>query len=213
MDVEDYVRQLRQLEPHLYVSVLGGFESPEEFEKAARWLHKIAGARPELGQVLEGLAAKVRELYRRPVEPRSLDGSAARYFEAHYRRFDDLEGPAAPKPEWLRAFANPRYLFGVGVFRETIWLWKQNEIPIASATQAVVVRRDVSDGDVVAAVAGDSAVVSFLREHGDEFRGIIDRYEAELTRRGYGDVVRKVKVALAAAELLTAGREEEGVPA
>ena len=214
LDVEDYVERLKQLEPHLYLNVLGGFESPEEFEEAARWLLEIArDSGPELRQVLEGLANEARELYRRPVEPRPVE-APVRYLEASHSRLDGYGGQTAPEPEWRRARMGSRYLYGINIYRETFWLWRQNGIPIVSGTQAVIVRRDVDDKEVVAALANDGAVQGFLRWNADSFRHLIRENEVEMVSRGYADVVRKAKIVLTTVELLTAGRgEEEALPA
>ena len=79
-----------------------------------------------------------------------------------------------------------------------------------------MVRRDVSDGEAANAVAKDGAALDFLKHYAYDFRDVVNRYEDDMKKGGYEDVVRKAKLILASVESLAAGRREEegkGVPA
>ena len=181
------------------------------------------------GQPARELAGRVDEFVRqrwRPAQPEGA-GPAARYVLK--RRWAvvrlcrvrlwgsavDAEC-ATPRARWqdynlaledeaLRRVA----MYGISVFGREFWLWRQT-----SNVEALVVRRDVDDKEVAAAVLTDGAAASFLGRSAEYFRVLVDGDEDELREKGYADVVRKAKVALAAAALLTAGRrEEDGVPA
>ena len=204
----------------LYLYLRGVYEGPEGLERVA--LEALGGEDlpPEARQALGELLDAVRELYRRPVEPRPLGPRPARYYEMGRPHIEfryggwwpptTREEAVDPRPEW---YAYVRHLagaaYGVSVFRDEVWLWAQ-----AKYTRAVRVRRDVDDGDVVAALASDEAAREFLRENAERLSHLISELENELKRRGYADVARKAKVALGAAALLSAGsREEDALPA
>mgnify|MGYP001773000757 CR=1 FL=1 len=120
---------------------------------------------------------------------------------------------ADPKPEWYAYVKDPGFrdaAHGISVFPDSFWLWIQTIILVG----VVVVRRDVDDRELVAALTEDEAVQGFLRENADAFREVLREHEADLIDRGYDDVVRKAKIALGATALLSAGRrEEEALPA
>ena len=116
-------------------------------------------------------------------------------------------GVSRARPEWLLYGEG----LGVSVFRDSFWLWARATrlIGVGSLFRALVVRRDASDEDVIAALAGDEEAARFVGAYADDFRQLIGGAEDELRERGYGDVVRRAKAILAAAALLTAGRREE----
>ena len=227
LDVGDYLERLAQLMPPkpnfkpyfyvLYFNVLGVYEGPRSYAEKVNWLLGLRlppGARRAVGQALEELLGKIEEFAREPVEPRPIV-APVRYIELPYWHgtldpggwVKDVE----PQPEW-HAYEEPcsEACRGASVFPDSLWLWLQPRWYV----QAVAVRRDAPDGEVVAALANDNLVQAFLGQHGNAFRELLREHEKELTDRGYDDVIRKAKLALAAVELLGAGRrEEEGVPA
>ena len=214
MDAGEYLKRLKILHAGLYYIILGLYGGPDRFaEKVGRLLER-GDVSPGARQTLEELLDRVEEFLRKSVEPRPLGPRPVRYFEMSHRHItlgpDGTLREADPKPEWYacKEFCCELY-HGVSVFPESFWLWFQS-----ANTYVVVVRRDISNGDVVAAVASDTAVQGFLRENADAFRELLRENEVELASRGYGDVVRKAKVVLTTPDLLDAGRrEEEALPA
>ena len=209
LDAEDYVRQLRQLDVYLP----GVYEDPWKFEAKVELAVARENPPPEARRAARELAARVGELYRRPVETRPLDPRAVMYVErpgSYVARETGGGARAAPEAEWQAYVVGFLFAYGVSVFRDSFWLWEEG-----GGVRAVAVRRDAGDEEVIDAVARDGLVLWFLGRTAEHFRDVISRREAEMKRRGYEDVVRRAKVILAAAGLLTAGRseEEEGVPA
>ena len=214
LDVGEHLERLEHLEPDIYYSVLGLYRGPGRFaEKAGRLLR---GLQPEARRALEELLDRVGEFLQRPIEPKPAEGSVVRYYEMEGRHVelgpDGAAREVRPMPEWYACkelCCGGCHGHGVSVFGDSFWLWRQSRWYV----QAVVVRRDARDGDVVAALAKDEAAQGFLGESADDLMQLLREYEAELASRGYGDVARKVKVVLAAARLLAAGREEEALTA
>ena len=208
LDVEDYLERLRRLSQELYYCITRVYEDPDEFKKALSRLLRRRNLPPEARQLIREFADRAGEFLRRPVEPKPIV-APVRYLELPRRHlvfgFDGALREADPKPEWYAYVVGLPFDYGVSVFNDSFWLWFQDLF----YAWAVAVRRDASDGDVVAAVANDGAVLQCLRNCGYAFRDVINRYGAELTDKGYGDVVRKVKVVLATLDLLSAGRREE----
>ena len=220
LDASVCVDQLKILHAGLYFNVLGVYEGPDEFTKRLnqplrRW-HLSPEDRRIIKQIFRELLGKVRDFLREPVEPRPIGPLPVRYYEMPYMHvtYNRSSGreDVVPRPEWYAynyVICCVDY-YGISVFPDSLWLWRQSRWYV----QAVVVRRDASDGDVVAALANDAAVQGFLKQHKEFFKELLRETEAELIDKGYGDVARKVKVMLAAYELLTAGRhEEEALPA
>ena len=215
MDASEYVERLRQLEPSLYYYITRVYEDPEELVKDLTRLRRLRRLRPEARQAVKELAGEIGEFLQRPVEPRPVE-APVRYLELSHRHVklgpDGNVYGVDPEPEWYAYVDGLPFDYGVSVFNDSFWVWIQDLF----YAWAVAVRRDVDDKDVVAALANDEAVLRCLRNCDYAFRDVINRHGAELTDRGYEDVVRKVKVMLAAADLLSAGRHregEEGVPA
>ena len=223
LDVSEYVERMARLGfPSFFrvVDFIGAHDNPEGFVERVNkllyleWLQDY----PQVRQVIEEYVARVREFLKSPVRPRPIDRQRPTvYFEMgrphvvpKIRRVDRASR-VSPRPEWLSYRIGPGLdLYGISVFRDSIWLWEQFDYYV----HVVAVRRDAADKDVIAALAGDEVVAEFLRRYGNVFREVLRENEAELVDYGYEDVVRKVKLVLAAYELLTAGRsEEEGVPA
>ena len=217
LDVEDYLERLGRLGAayaKIYNDIAGFYEGPEELRERVDGLLERENVSPGARQTVKELLDKIEDFYQEPVEPKPIGPQPVRYLELSHRHVvfeccGDRE-EVRPMPEWY-AYEDVccRSYYGISVFPDSLWLWRQPSWYV----QAVVARRDVSDGDVVAAVANDGAVRGFLRRYGNTFRELLREYEEEMASRGYEDVVRKVKVVLAAADLLNAGRREEGVPA
>ena len=212
--------QLRRANPDLYYGITDVYGSPEEFKKALNWLLGRRNLPPEARQAVEELLGRAEDFLRRPVEPRPLRFPPVRYFKMGGSHVIPGEDRTQPDSLWHAYVEGRRHyeLYGISVFEDSFWLWRQ-EVYGAGSVQAVAVRRDAGDGDIVAALAradSDEAAHGFLGMSAEYLRQLLREREAELASRGYGDVVRKAKVVLAAAELLTAGRKEEegeGVPA
>ena len=217
LDVGEHLERLEQLEPSLYYRILGLYRGPDRFAEKLNRLLSRGDLQPEVRQTLEDLLGKARDFLARPVEPKPIGPRPVRYFEMEGRHIelgpDGAVQEARPRPMWYACkefCCGGCHGHGVSVFPDSIWLWLQSRWYV----QAVVVRRDVSDKDVVAAVANDGAVQGFLKGNADGFRELIREREADLIDRGYDDVVRKAKAILTAAQLLNAGRrEEEALPA
>ena len=213
LDVNEYLVRLRDLDVVLCCSITGRtgslYEGPGEFTKKLNWLLSRGDLRPEVRQILEEFAERVGEFLRRPVEPKPIV-APVRYFMMPARHVAlGPDGVARPRPEWLSYRIGPGSdLYGISVFRDSIWLWEQYE-----DTEGVAVRRDARDEDVVAALANDRAVRGFLKgltgDFDERFKELLRASEAELIDKGYGDVARKVKVVLGTLELLCAGRRME----
>ena len=210
MDVEDYVRQLRQLDVYLP----GVYEDPGKFEAKVELAIARENPPPEARRAARELAARVGELYRRPAEPRPLDPRAVMYVErpgSYVARETGRGAQAAPEAKWQAYVVSFLFAYGVSVFEGSFWLWEEG-----GGIRAVAVMRDAGDKEVIDAIARDGLALWFLGRTAEYFRDVISRREDEMRRRGYEDVARKAKVVLAAADLLNAGRrgeEGEGVPA
>ena len=207
VDVNDYMEWLWRLESESYHYITGVYDSFEKFERKVSLLLGDQPLRPQARQALEGLLDMVRELLQRPVEPRPLGPVPARYLELMCCDFEEMK-----EPRWFAYRDEQDYLYGVGVLEDSLLLWRQNNLS-SGFIQMVIVRRDAGDKDVIAALANDNVAAGFLRRYGDAFRELLREHEKEMASRGYEDVVRKARLALAAADLLNAGRREEGVPA
>ena len=169
---------------------------------------------PGARQTVEELLGRIRDFLREPVRPRRIV-APVRYLELsrpHVRLGSDgAVQEVRPRPEWLSYRIDwGLHPYGISVFRNPFWLWR-NDGAITERNTAVAVRRGADDKEVAAALA-DEAAMSFLGRSAEYFRTLINDDE-EVRRRGYDDAVRKVKLVLAAAELLASGRREEGVPA
>ena len=210
LDVSDYVERLRRLGVSLYY-IIGVYESFGEFMDVVDGLRRLGNLRPEARQILEELLGRVRELLWGPTESR-LAGAPVRYFEAPGLLVaPGPSGVVRAWPERLLYGSQSLGLYGISVFRGFFSLWRRDHG--VTGWSMAVVRRDVDDKEVVAALANDDIVQGFLRENADAFREVLREHEKELTNKGYDDVVRKAKVVLATAQLLTAGLREEGVTA
>ena len=184
------------------------------FEEKVSWLLGHEDLQPQDRQLLEEIAGKMMEFLARPVEPKPLGPLPVRYLEMPYPHVElgrrrRAAKRTTPKAAWLAYARVLQHLsYGISVFEGSFWLWRQ-----AGGTEAVAVRRDAGDEEVIRAVLDDGAVQAFLDMTAEYFRQVINEHEAELIDEGYADVARKVKVILAMLELLKAGRREEGVPA
>ena len=231
LDVREYMERLKQLQEnrvvialvadiHGIISMLGIYESPEGFKERASRLLGLKNLRPEARQVLEEFISKVAEFLKEPVRPRPLGPLPLRYLEMprlHLTLGPDGRERTDPEAEWFAYTPEeqwPTYhdAHGISVFKDSLWLWRQRENAARGMTLAIVVRRDVSDGDVVEALAKDDAVPGVLSWNAEYFRDFIYKYEDSMRSAGYEDVVKKAKVVLATAMLLNAGRREEDVP-
>ena len=219
LDLGGRVERLSGALFRLFMQLENIYFSPEAFEEKLDSLLGREDLRPRDRQLLEEVAAEVRDFLRRPVEPRPLEESAVRYVEmmGPYVRREGRRYATkltAPKAEWLAYAGEPQLLYGVSVFPDSFWLWMQYE---DVRTHAVIVRRGASDEEVANAVARDDAVLRFVEVAAEKIKQIINKGETKLRDKGYGDVVGKTKMILAIAELMAAGRrregEEEGVPA
>ena len=218
-DSVDYLRQqLEQLGygPYHIGSIYRDLEG--FIEKVGRLL-RLRRLPPEVRQLVKELADEVRDFLKKPVEPRPIE-APVRYLELSRRHVrlgpDGAVREVEPRPEW-HAYEEPcrssDLCHGVSVFGDSFWLWRQKMYGVGFV-QVVVVRRDVDDKEVVAALANDNDVQEFLRRNADAFRELLRESEEEMVSRGYGDVARKARLVLATYELLTAGRrEEEALPA
>ena len=234
MDAGEYLERLSpEIRRVIFYVVSYDPSSPiEEFKKMLNRLLRLRGLSPEERRLVREFADRVGEFLRKPIEPKPIGPQPVRYIEMEGRHAifvgccDDAVGPdgnvygVEPRPEW-HAYVRDAYVRGaargVSVFRDSFWLWDQSisYTGIGGFTRAVAVRRDAGDKEVVAALANDNVAAEFLKQYGDDFRELLRENEAEMVDRGYDDVIRKAKLMLAAADLLTAGRhsEEEGVPA
>ena len=215
LDAGDYVERLGRLGAayaEIYRGVAGFYEGPEELRRRVdevfsdRTFGRLKRL-PKARRVVEELLGKIEEFLRRPVEPKPIV-APVRYLEAPMHLvfgFDGALREVTPRPEWY-AYHDYGFLdiFGISVFGDSFWLWKQS-----GSTKAVAVRRDAGDGDLVVALANDGAVRGFLKDYAAKARQVISEREEEMRERGYADVVRKAKVLLATFELLSAGRREE----
>ena len=213
LDVYGYLEQADEADiNNLYFRITGVYEDPGAFEGRAGEMLGRRGLRPRTRQSLEELLSKAREFLRKPVEPRPLGPVPARYYEMpgpHLVRGPGFLEHTVPEAEW---FAHEKHqlfhdLYGVSVFEDSFWLWGQYE---GAGTHAVIVRRDAGDREVTDTVLRDDAASEFVRDNASYFRDVINRHEDELINKGYEDVARRARQVLALAELLGAGRREEG---
>ena len=215
MDAANYLELVERL-PVKIGETLEGIYRPRHFLERVAWHARIPWLTAEARQALEEFVERAEDFLRRPAEPKPV-AAPVRYYEMPRRHVTLASGPRGtaarsvrPRPEWFAYVTtlgvNP---YGVSVFRDSFWLWRQYEDELMVEVHAVVVRRDVSDGDLVAALAGDEAAQGFLRNNAVLFRQVMRARGEELGKLGYGDVIRKINVILGAAELLSAGRREE----
>ena len=213
LDVSGYVerleQQLRQQGYNPYYGVTGAYKDPDEFAEKVSWL--LRGLPPGARQTLRELLDRVEEFLRRPVEPRPID-APVRYLERPYGHFEpDPHGGARtfPKSDWHAFVYHDLWYYGITMFRDSFLMWRQQVIGTARTPRgyvwAILVRRDAADRDLVAAVASDDAVREFLGENASHLEEVIRENEERMRREGYDDVVRKAKIVLTTAELLTAG--------
>ena len=214
IDVYDYLERLWRLERDLYYNITGVYEDPGEFEESAGRLLRRGDLQPGARQVIEELLGKARDFLARPVEPKPITAPVRYYESLNLLVAPGLHGIIKVRPERLPYSRIDRSLdfYGIGVFRGSLWLWGR-EVTVTERNMAVIVRMDVDDRELVAAVANDGAVRGFLRWNADAFRELLRESEDELIDNGYEDVVRKVKVMLTTLSLLSAGRREEALPA
>ena len=215
LDVGENVMHLeRQLEkwrfdPRYIITRI--YEDPDELAEKVSWLLMHEDLPPEVRQALRGPLSRVGEFLQRPVEPKPVV-APVRYFESP--NLHVVPGPAGVVrawPERLLYGSQSLGLYGISVFEGSFWLWKRG---IFTPFHVIIVRRDAGDREVTDAVLRDDVVQAFLGHYGNDFRELMMQHEDRLIDMGYDDVVRKAKLVLAAAQLLTAGRrEEEGVPA
>ena len=222
MDVSPLVERLDKFsccaDLGVYNGIAGFFESPKKFQarvdKAFKWVPILGLLKemPEARQILDEFLGRLEDFLREPVKPKPIT-APVRYLEVPNEHVafsgDGAVEEAELRPEW-RAYKNDFiFIHGISVFRESFWLWERAFTP----ARVVVVRRDVDDRELVAAVANDNMVQGFLGQHGNNFRELLREHEAELVDKGYEDVVRKAKAVLTTADLLNAGRREEALPA
>lgn len=224
LDVSEQVERLRQLLRSsgrlrdILGRVLGIYHDPEEFEKRIKQVlgyERLQGL-PEARQTLEDLLSKAGDFLRRPVEPKPIRFPPVRGYVVDGPHVMP-DGQTVPDALWYAYVSHPEdrdLLYGVSIFDDAFWLWKQD--PSIFATSGVLVRRDATDEEVANAVANDERVRKFLVQYANWFKKVIDEHEAELVNAGYEDVVRKARQLLALAERLGAKlheSEEEKVPA
>ena len=228
LDVRDYMERLKQLQGDHIVTALadvsgkfGIYESLDDFEKRVSGLLGERELRPEARQVLEEFASNVAEFLKKPVSPGLLEPLPLRYLEMprlHLTLRPDGKEGTDPEAEWFAYTQEkdwPKYheARGISVFSDSLWLWRQHENVGMRMTFAIVVRRDVADGDVLSAAVWDDAVLWFMSWNAEYFKEIVRKNEERLRSTGYEDVVNKAYVILGLIYLLTAGRREEDVSA
>ena len=198
LDVEDYMERLRQNGLSTFFQLAeftGVYASPRNFVDLVVWLSDISWLEPQARQAFEELAERASRFLRRPVRPRPIGFPPVRYLEMSRLHF-------RPWPEWHARGLEGAGLYGISVFKDSFWLWRQDLARYH--VQAILVRRDVSDKDVIAALARDAAAAGMAKEGADQFRLIIDKHEDEMRRAGYGDVVDRARALMAASMLLAA---------
>ena len=218
LDVGDSVNYLRQqlerlgYNPYYYIG--GIYRDPEELAKDVAKLRRLRRLPPEVKQMAGELLDKIKEFLREPVEPKPIT-APVRYYEMDGRHVgpDPRGGTRTyPKSDWHALkydFSNYSInLYGVSVYDDMFLMWRQENKGVGY-TWMILVERGASDREVIDAVIKDEAVQEFLRESARHLEEVVREREAEMVSRGYGDVVRKAKLILAAAALLTAGRREE----
>ena len=190
----------------------GVYESLEKFQAE---VDKVLAERlePQDRQLLEEVAAEVRDFLRRPVEPRPVE-APVRYFEMPHPhvvlRSEGWVRQIEPRPELYVYKRGYDDVYGVSVFGREFWLWRQDTYTYGGFfAKAIVVRRDASDDEVVRAALSDEVVQEFLKMHAKKFRELVNERGGRLRSGGYGDVAERAKLILAALELLSGGREEE----
>ena len=213
LDAYGYLEQADEADiNNLYFRITGVYNGFEEFERRAGEMLRRGGLRPRTRQALEELLDRARELLRRPVEPRPLGPVPARYYEMpgpHLVRGPGFLERTVPEAEWFAHEEHQLFhdLYGISVFKDSFWLWGQYE---GAGTHAVIVRRDVDEREVIDAALRDDAASEFIRDYASYFRDVINRHKDELINKGYEDVARRARQVLTLAELLGAGRREEG---
>ena len=195
----------------------GLYRDPDELlRRLADTLHEERFA--QLRQQLEGLYVKLRKFLEERVEPRPLErperpALAYAVMDTAHVFIDDIEGKVStlPRADWHAltydsAGAGPINVYGISVFRDAFWFWRQRggHRMATSDVEAVVVRRNADDKDLISALVDDPAAAKFLKVKGEIFAVLIDRNAARLKEAGYEDVAKKAKNILKMAELLTA---------
>ena len=216
LDVEDYIHEIDSLTcteeyddlPCYDISPLAGvYGSLEELEERLASMYNNKELEPKYGraakEVADELLAKVRELVERPFEPRL---AAARYIERaspHVkvnRYTGEFEG-VEPQPEWyayrLVWDVLPREvnaLYGISVFPGEFWLYAEDRYRPFSG---VAVRRDACSEEAAEALTKDGPALLFFKIYGQSIKKLLDEYEDEMRRKGYGDVVDKARALVA----------------
>ena len=212
----------------LQLDLPGVYESEEEL--AAMILEAARSSGPTadpaaLRRGLEELWRALGEFLRRPVEPRRLERRprqqpALRYvvlWDFPHVRWSELRRVEylVPEPEWHARLRTDYADYGISVFRNTFWLWRQEGG--SDNTEVVIVRRGATLEELEPALLGNGDASQFLRRYGGLFAGLVRRREAEMKRRGYEDVARIVEYLATSGALAPASRsreeEGEGVPA
>ena len=207
LDLGKYTGQTKTPGPGFYPT--GIYGSPSELVKG------LAGSSSYKQKNFKGSAAGldeiVKEFLRRPVRPAPFNGlQAVRYYEMgreHFMRLVICCGKfierTTPKAKWFAYVSRSYDLYGVSVFRDSLWMWRQFAITYEQvAVEAAVVRRDATDREIIDAVLNDDAVVEMINWYADPFNEVINKSEERMRREGYEDVVEKAKLLMAASLLL-----------
>ena len=183
--------------------VMVGVYTKDEFMDR---LKQVAG--PMLMQMYE-------RLLERPPDPRPLQreprppAPPIRFYRNTFRHlvFDDDSVHVVPKSLWFGYVeADEEEYYGVSVFRNTFWLWRQDDYWV----RAVVVRTDVAFDDVVNYITAQSGnsydlalAVEFLKENGGRIAEVLDEKEEEMAKLGLGHVADAAKSLIVVASMLT----------
>ena len=208
LDVGEHLERLRHLSQELYYYITRVYKDRRELERRVSKLLGDPWVGPEAKRILGELLDKVEDFLREPVKPKPIT-APVRYIEMGrpHVKFDSSSGTeeVAPRPE-LYAYVKDGSsslgsMYGVSVFGGEIWLWSQY---LKSFVQAVIVRRDAPDREVVDAMLKDEAVQGFVKDNAKKFEEVISELEERLRGTGREDALRKVKVVLTTLDLLSA---------
>ena len=208
LDVSEYLERLEQMSQKLHFYITRVYKDRQEFEMRVSWLLSDPWVGPEAKRIVEELAGKIEEFLARPVEPKPVV-APVRYIEMGrpHVTLDSSSGreEVTPRPELYAYVEDSRSslgsMYGVSVFRGEIWLWSQH---FKSFVQAVIVRRDATDGELVDAMLRDEAVQGFVKGNAKKFEEVISKLEDRLRVTGREDALRKAKVILTTLDLLSA---------
>ena len=182
--------------------VMVGVYARDEFMDRLR---QVAG--PMLMQMYE-------RFLERPPDPRPLQreprppAPPIRFYRNTFRHlvFDDYSVHVVPKSLWFGYVeVGEDDYYGVSVFKNTFWLWKQDDYWV----RAVVVRTDVAFDDVVNYITASghsydvALAVEFLKEHGGRIAEVLDEREGEMAKLGLGRVADEAKSLIVAVSMLT----------